>query len=458
MRKIALLIVFLTIIALTSFAEGGATVKVTGAIKAQWGMDIDNSTTGFKYVVDGLEVVMKPAVEAGEAKKTGAEGETVYGEIKMGGLRLEADSGWGGMTDYSSAAVNMKWDELSAKVVLGPLTIMLKNGAGTTINYEGAKANSFWLTNAYDYAVFSKRYGADDGSNSAATANSWEGWNQIQFVTPGNYFSQTTNYGIVAKYSVPSVVDLGLDLASFKAWDSIAIYDAVANDNDNAYAARVTASVTAVPNLTLNLGASFGFNYATADAKDAALGAKLSYAIALGEGMSLTPGVALDMALPATDQPISVTGGVKLVVAKSTITANVGYDLSTDSLAYTIAAMIGAIDGLTLNAAYEAIDADTTVTGDDTMAVHAKLGYGIKVDDKVTVTPSFQMSMDNKADLAGEEADDNVNDLFAKVAVDITGAIPNTTLSLNWDSNDFQNTTAGAQTMGQFVVTTKISF
>lgn len=334
---------------------------------------------------------------------------------------------------------------------------MLKDGADTTINYEGAKDQSFWLTNAYDYAIFSQRYGADGNANSAATANGWEGWNQIQFVTPGNYFNQTTNYGIVAKFSVPSVVDLGVDLASFKAWDSIAIYDAVANDNDNAYAGRVTASVTAVPNLTLNMGACFGFGYAAADAKDAALGARLSYAIALGEGMSVTPGVAVDMALPATNQPISVTGGVKLVVAKSTITANVGYDLSTSSMAYTLAAMIGAIDGLTLNAAYEAIDPNTAVAADDTMAVHVKLGYGIKVD-KATITPSFQMSLDNKADGATEAADDTASDLFAKVAVDITGAIPNTTLSLNWDSNDFQNTTAGVQTMGQFVFTTRVSF
>lgn len=465
MKKLALLIVLMMVIALTTYAEGGATVTVTGAVKVQWGMDIDNLTTGFKYVMDGLQVVMKPPVEKSEAKKTGAEGETVYGEIAMAGLRLEADSGWNGMTNYSSVALIAKWDKLTAKVVLGPLTIQLRDGASTTINYEGDKGDSYWLTNAYDYLIFSNRYGADDGGQSAAVANSWEGWNEIQFDTPGHYYYQSSNAtGVTAKYSVPNVVDLILDIASYDPWDADpAAFDGVAGD-DNAYVGRFSFSVKALPDLTLDAGANFALGYADASLNEypIAFGAKVGYVIKLGEDMKITPAVASDIQLANADvvgseMLVSVTGGVKAEMFKSTLTANVGTDLNTNTLAYTIAAVIGAIDGLTLNAAYEAIDPDTTVTADDTMAVHVKLGYAIKVD-KITVTPTVQMSMDDKTDLATDLADDTDLDLFAKFQLEIAGLVPNTQFFLNWNSNDLNNTTADIDKMGEFVVTTRIAF
>lgn len=461
MKKLALLIVLMMVIALTTYAEGGATVTVTGAVKVQWGMDIDNLTTGFKYVMDGLQVVMKPPVEKSEAKKTGAEGETVYGEIAMAGLRLEADSGWNGMTNYSSVALIAKWDKLTAKVVLGPLTIQLRDGASTDINYEGDKTDSYWLTNAYDYLVFSNRYGANDSAQSAALANGWESWNQIQFNTPGHWYKQPIDVGVTAKFSVPSMVDLVLDIASYDAWDAAAAFDAVA-DNDNAYCGRFSATVTAVPDLTLALGANFGFGYTAAVAVPTAFGGKVGYAVKLAEDMKITPAVATDIILPDSNDTeprtiISVTGGVKAEMFKSTLTANVGIDLDSSTLAYTIAAVIGAIDGLTLNAAYEAYDPDTAAAADDTMAVHVKLGYAIKID-KITVTPTVQMSMDNKADLATDLADDTAQDLFAKFQLEIAGLVPNTQFFLNWNSNDLNNTTADIDKMGEFVVTTRIAF
>lgn len=459
MKKVTLLIVFMLMIAFV-YAED-AKVTVTGAWKAQWGMDIDNQTTGFKYVMDGLQIKVHPAVAANSAKKTGAEGETAYGEISMSNIRLEADSGWNGMTNYASTTVYAKWDALVAKIVMGNLTISFKDGASTEINYEGAKQDGFWLTNAYDYPVFSKRYGSDGDSKTAAKANGWEGWNQVQFGTPGSWYSQTMNYGVVAKLAVPNVVNLGIDLASYKAWDDTARFGDDALESDNAYAGRVTAEVTAVKDLILNAGANFGFGYGTAnpDAKDIALGARLGYKVAMGTDMSLTPSAAIDVAL-MDPVAVSVTGGVALALPSSKITANVGYDMVDNGFACTVAANIGMIPNLTLQAALELVDADATADGGDTMAIHGKLAYGIMATEKVKVTPSVQVTYDNKDDAALDTdiVDDSVEDMFVKVGLDIAGLLANTTISLNWDSNDLNNTTADVDTLGQFVATVRISF
>jgi hypothetical protein len=57
------------------------------------------------------------------------------------------------------------------------------------------------------------------------------------------------------------------------------------------------------------------------------------------------------------------------------------------------------------------------------------------------------------------------NDIFAKVGVEVTGLLTNTTFSINWDSNDLMNGTNGPGTaafgdnkLGQLVLQVKVSF
>jgi hypothetical protein len=446
-------------------------------------MDLDNSTSGFKYVMDGVQLKLTIPTGNAAAKKTGAEGDTLYGEIAVNNIRLYAESAYG-IGDYSSTGLNLKWDDVVAKLVMGPLSIGIKGGASTTINYEGNKSDSFWLKNAYDYPVYKGRYGSDD--QTAAKANSWESWNQVQFDVPGYDYAWTTNYGIYAKYVIASIADLQLDIASFKAWDDTSDLDSVTagaqtrfdtgDQGDNAYAGRFTANITAVPNLTAKLGANFGFGYTDASGvavaqRAIALGAQLGYGIAIGEDIKITPAVGLDYGMVDPEAQFSLAGGLTAEIKGAKIVANVGWaDLpaaNDSAMAYTITAVLGPlVPNLTAQAFYEAVDASMTATNNDTMAVGGKIGYKIMANETVSITPSVTVTMDNKDDATNARwADTTENDLYVKAGVDIGGLLDNTTFSINWDSCDLQNDAGYVATgaasngkLGQLVFTVKVSF
>jgi len=532
MKKALVLLLALSLIGGLMFADGGVTVS--GNVQAQWGFDWDYATSGFKGVVDGVQLKFTLPIEKSELKATGDEGSTSYGEISVGNIRIYTESAYG-IGNYGSSALNLKWDELKAKLVMGNLSIVFMGGASTDINYVGNKTDSFWLTNAFDYYVYSGKYGANDSAQSAAKANSWESWNQIQFDVPGDWsMNFPMNYGVVVNYTVPSMVNLSVDVASYKAWDSTdavqttaaatstttTIYwdfsagvvatttDATTIDvaggdiilssstattaaatkdrfafgdqGDNAYVGRISADLKAVPNLTAKAGASVGYvnpGYATGEI-GMDFGGRVGYDVVVSDTIKVTPGAAVDVKTQKNYLGLFTAGGVTASVMGAKVVANAGFSsvdtttnvawpLTNPAFAATVTADAGSlVPNLTAKAAFEWVDPLWNNTMDETYAIFAQLGYGIAVNEAVKVTPWLKVSYDNKDDttlaakkITSTAGDNDDNDLYAKLGVDVTGLLKNTTFTVKWDSNDLmQENVYNPLKMGQIVFLSKVSF
>lgn len=476
MKKFLFVIGLIALVVSGVSAQEGAAVEISGALKAQFGVDLDYSDTGFKYVADGLQIKIKPAVAEDEHIAGDVDGDGMYAEIGVNGIRLEADSGWGGMdsahqegpvnsgstpatvdTDndgiitvdefdaalqaadaddsYGEDRVIMKWKAVWAKIVLGNLVIKLKDGPGLDINFAGANKYSWYLKNAYDYEVFDGQYGGTDISK--AVALDWESWNNIYFdPTTANIGIDdiATNYKIQAQYTLPETAVISLDLGSTSDW----------TDNGatpNQYAFRLSADVQAVENLTLTAGGNFA-NYT---GQYLGLGLKAGYKVALNDTDSVSPIAAVHYNTDAGNGDMSVSGGIDATVSGIHLTAYAGYstDLeaaATTAVAYTVAADITTVENLILKGAYEVTPS--------TMAAHAKVGYSI-VDGDKKITPSVQFSTDNPNTAA------TAIDYYLKGEIAFEGFLENSTFYLNYDSNDMSD---ASNTLGQVVFTTKVSF
>jgi hypothetical protein len=491
MKKALVLLLALSLIGGLVFAEG-LTVKASGSIKSIWGVDLDHGTSGFKYSVDSAQLKFDLGTNT-ECKATGDEGSTMYGEIAIGGIKLYTESAYGIGDNWDSfksdsvgaRTLQLEWSEVTAKLVLGPnLTIVLKDGADNSLNYTGVK-EGWWLSNAYGYDVYSGLYGSNTNAQTGALMT-YSDYNFIKFDVPGyaqnTAYNQNYNYGIEVDYNIPSMVNLTVNIASYQSFDDATTRWNWGNDvADNDYCGSFIADLKAVPNLTavaevtggyLNnekVAATAGVTPSDVRVLNFDFGGRLGYGLKVGETITVTPQVAADCRYNAsTALTWFSAGGVTADLFGAKVTANVGFTSSIfNSLAYTISATSGsAVPGLTVQGAYEYIDNNilASATNDDTTAISAKLAYALKATEAVTITPYVKGSWDNKIDDTGTNspdarlADPDASDLYAKVGVDVTGLLKNTTFSSSWDSNDLQQTSYNPLKLGSFTVTAKVSF
>jgi len=478
MKKILFFIAMVALIA--SFASAQMNVSVSGATKSQFGIDLDTMDTGLNWAADGIELKITSDLPETEHKASGEEGDTAYGEIGINGIELIADNGYNGLDgDYGSSNMTMTWDALWVKLVLGDLTVKLRNGPSTTVDYQGAD-DSWYLQNAYNYSIFSGMYGG--GNSTLAVAKSYESWNTVYF-NPQIYDTTATesvleddiedpldgnvendpNYGIQLVYAIPSVMDIMFDVASHDSWSD--------TTTENEYAFKAGIDLKAVENLTFQAGANFS-NYA--ETQGLAVGGKVGYTIGIGESDSIKPVVALSYINEydlytldpktfighAAVDALGVSGGVEASVAGIKAAAYAAMfvpdlDNSDTSLfATTVTADVGAVENLTVQLALEMVSLIDPAITDTHMGIHAKLGYAIAAGD-ITITPSVQGSFNDPSDQVTDD-----EELFMKAEIAIAGLLDNTTFYLNWDSNELMdnNNAVAGDTMGQLVFTTKVSF
>lgn len=421
MKKILFFVAMVVLTAAVASAQ--IAVTASGDATTSFGIDLDEMDTGFEYS-GSATISVSPEIDMDSAAS--AHEDDVYGEFSISGIAL----GTGDVSGASgSAPINLSFDSIAAKIVLGDLTINLYDAPGLGVSFNDD------IANAYDYDIFDGKYGAGSKANDA----------DAEF-HPGGLGEDTitANAGIQLVYALPDVMDIRVDFMSHDTWSDQTF--------ENEYALRLGLDLTAVENLTLGVAANMAFY----DVDEfIAIGAKLAYAIAIGEEDSITPSVGFMYLTDDPDGQMGISGGVNVSIAGIVLTANAGFydtDLGTDGagLDYTVALDLGLVDGLTAQAAFEAQDADITVDGSQ-WGLHAKVGYEIAGD--VTITPSAQVSYDDPS----TEVDDD-EEMYAKVDVEISGLLENTTFHVEWDSNDLLDNDGGANgVMGQVVLSTTVS-
>lgn len=491
MKKAIALLATLVVLTTTAFAE--ATVSVGGTMKTIWGVDLDESQTGFESKVDGFTVTINNPVDK-DGKSS--EGENVYGEVSVSGIEIYADTGWNnGNTgnaenpspESNSVPLFLRYGTFGAKLYLGPVTIGMYDGWGTKtsgtngIDLSGANSWSYYLQNAYEYDLFDGAYGQDN--STAAVAHDDTDWAKDYFAPRASKaanFSDKSVHGVNIGYALDGVADFTVGINSNGDWTK---------NKDNEYNGKFAVNVTAVDGLTLNGAVATGLY----DDSDVTFGAKLGYDVKAGDDITITPIFGLDgnnYAADNKDLGLALAGGVKADVMDSVLTVYFGKELTKenkdaddDKVDVTAALTVGTIDNLTLQAAVESLG------NSETLGIHSKVGYDIAVGD-ITVKPSVGFSYHNKTtvttvtkaavpavtvDLVGTDGETYAHELkaeekevttttvakaddykaYVQAGVDIEGLVANTVFSLGWDSNDLNT---DDNTLGRFTTTVAVSF
>jgi hypothetical protein len=250
MKKVALLISFMLIFALASFAQIDVTVE--GSSELTLGINLDDQfaegdadavATGF---TNSNSSKISFSLNSGDSEK-GAE-EDVYGYIKIGGWKADynSDDGW----DLAAGDVEAKiitpslWVKISGtNAGVGNVTIVegmddddTKNeGIGTSLTNSGGLVIGVAAGPAnLELGIFSENDWTNDDNSVAAVAGSW----------------------------AHNAQEIVADWDDFHVWTDGD--DAVADTDDsnatNAYGVCLTASVAAGP-ITINAGAVMGLTY-----------------------------------------------------------------------------------------------------------------------------------------------------------------------------------------------------
>lgn len=317
MKKVALLIALMTIIAFTAFAADIA-VAVTGSAELTFGVNLEGAvTTGFARSTS--QDITFTLVSGDSAK--GAE-EAVYGEIKVSGWGVTYDSdngttqGWAGVDE----------GDLSAKIIFpnGWVDILSQNNS---IGYMNIVQDDDANTGSADAGL---------GDTLAASAGAVLG---LKFA--------------------PITVEIGV----FSEADWTA---------DNNYAASLKATVDAAP-IKIEAGVLMGLNHSDTGI---GLGGKVT-ATALGP-IDIYAGA--DVTIDGATTVLEFGAGLKLAIAGITLTADMSYNENIDGMdvkavldASGIVANLGLALTLELYNLSGAVGAD--LDADAEMAVTVALSY-----------------------------------------------------------------------------------
>jgi hypothetical protein len=445
-------------------------------------MDIDHNTSGFEVVVKDLRF----DASVGDPATVETTGEKFpYGQISINGLRIATDtdsshtseymtpnpSSINASTDWGSKNLTVRWNQLSAKLVFSDsFNIVLwynnYNAYYHAVTFTTYNGDGYGIANAYAYSLYNGLYGADDVSSSLN--NGWElsgddgaPTNKV-FFKASNYSwkAPTSNAFITANLSIPAIVDLSVQIGSYKSYQDTSrfVYDngeVPNNVGNHGYSGIFTAKLTAIENLTAIVAAAGDVGTPDVSYSPPAFGGKIQYKIGLSDDFAITPALYFDAQMPdidtytGTSTPVkstdkldyAVAGGVLVDAFGSVATVNVGYgingayvsttdrsDATKKSLRGTAAVAFSSIENLTIKAAVEYVDDNLDADNDDTFGYHGFVSYDLLFGDAI-VTPFAEFSSTNLNHVADY-------DLFAKAGVTFSGFMKNTTFKLFWDSND----------------------
>jgi len=337
--KKGLLFVLMALLVLPMFAEDVSaeydpSVSVSGMGKVTFGANLDEGTVGFGNEYEAkVEVIFVPEVDPSKA----GEGE-IYGEIVFDNAKVavyEEDHGTNALTLDGGIAIDY------AKLVAGDAYIKIYGGPDLEINYEsgiGAAVLKGADTVSFNY-----------NNNAVST-------------------TETGTGGFEAGYSVTDVADIFAQIVSIKDWTATE-NDTDADDN-NKFAFKAGASVTAVENLTFEVAFN-SIPEIVGTPADAIMtvGAKTAYKVDLGNDMSVEPMVGFDYLSQGDVNNYAVGNGVRLAWAG---------DSDTDDLGDS--AVVGKVlDQGTPNNIYSGVELGFSYAGSDVDGVDPTLALNLNV-------------------------------------------------------------------------------
>jgi hypothetical protein len=483
MKKALMVLLAVAIVGAFAYAADPAPAfsiaEFTGNASVTLNVDLDNSAIAFSNsTAADIKLQFCPAGD----KITAGEGTWAELKIKTDGDPIGMKIQGTKISDYAAIAAGDPFYGFKvvvdvAKIHFGPNLYLDIKAPGSTIDYGQIPDL------AAPYMPYSGKYGATAGtvllSDKAGAAG-----------------PSTVAAGATIDFMVPSVVEVAVSFGS-PAWsDGTTAATGTSSLPDltkNNFAALAKVALLAVPNLTLEAKASTGFG-GVSQKYDMGIGAKVGYKLMLGDKYYLKPNVAFHMETPAGGTKSAMVlgagvlfgfGGAKadcmgktyffgaggsqdwgfypgVAVSIQNYADNAGITglgwtqgkgTSINVSAWTNADLV---PGLKAGVAYE-IDNLTPATGvTQKSGLSAVVTYALTAD-KLTITPKFGLNTYSDSLVTTN------NTMFVKAGVDVAGLINNTTLSVQYDSNDMttglNNVATGKKDkLGKLAVTCKISF
>ena len=466
MKKITIILLALCI-ALPLFAGDvdEATFTVSGNASVTFGMDLDTSATGFGNG-SAADFVLNFKVPA-TALKSGSEDGAFYGEIAFKDIRAEIEE-----NDIVDANIALNYAK-----IMGPNFWLSVKGPDAAIDYENAVQNGIiGIAAAFDGQM-------DNVSNTIASTGGFE-------------------VGV----TLPDILAVELSLFSLTDWTS-----ALDTAADNAYGLKTSVALKAVPDLTFEVAANLGFGSdlttpvaavaavwdwedtdddpttapvwteqsaavaATTAAlnSDVGIGAKLAYAIKLGD-ISITPEIAADIRMVDAGTDIAIGNGLKIGLGGSEVK---GAEDAIAKRGTSVAWDDGVNDGLTVGWSY-----DMPAVGDAALGLQAHFGLGVV--DNLQAAVGFEAAniMDTAASMGlaayakytiGDVApwaglymklDNETNggadgSMVASAGLTWSNLLPKTSLTVEWDSGELSADDTGEEAdLGLLKLTVKVAY
>ena len=421
--------------------------EVTGNASVTWGVDLDNSTTGFR---NGTGATVKLNLVNSGTKSTSGEG--IWAELGVkynGSLQVKSDSGTNdGKPAFDGGVASID----VAKLHFYNFYVGIKSG--------DTLVGEFKVPNA----VYSSQKGVD------------------------NVVDTSHKQGIVLGYGDNKNINFEFDFRSNNT--GVNYYT---NDYGLAAEFKLLDSNEFVNGLFATVGGAFQIN-----SKALGLGASAGYKLKLNDTYYVKPTVGFTMSM----DDVSAAGDPKMNLAAGILfgwgdeaDANAGVPYLSQNSAKKVTPGIGVaayvplspsdtikivpslytgtlVENLTAAVLAE-IDIPTGGSGLK-FGVAGGLKYAIAATDSVTVTPFAGVRFSNGATLdalkgANEANKDNGGKtdaeagaaaelLNVKVGFDVAGLINNTTFSVDWTSRDLMSDADGKSMLGTINVTCKISF
>jgi hypothetical protein len=274
MKKVVL---FVAVLLLAGFASLSAaeptvapTVSLTGEASFTFGINLleGSESTGIKNAASSDISVVLVAEDSNE--KGGAEGEEVYGWIKLTNFKVALDiDGDDADTIPDVTVTGGAAADIAAKLFLGPVYIDIAD-ADDAIDKAG-QISGFLVSATSTY----------DGVG----------------VNQANEFA-----GIAIGMKDESIVAVSVGISSLFDWTAADL------NLDNVYNFYLALGLKAVENLTFDVKA----NLSTGEGTSVGLGALAGYKIVIAEGISIEPSVGLDIELADGTTPMQLTGILNL--------------------------------------------------------------------------------------------------------------------------------------------------
>lgn len=298
MKRLTLLTILLVVVGLTAGAlEVKPAFTLSGTGTLEWGIDLDNQTTGFKNSATGDLVI---TLMAADGTDTHAGTGDWYGSISIANVELYWTDG-AATAGVADANVTAKIVGLGGALAIGVVPVAGPNGPDLTLD-------------------FVPNVEADSDATDAVVDN------EVDLLT--NY----DGFGTYVSYSITKDIMVGLEAVSELPWTT---------NLNNAYALALDVSAKFAP-ITVAAGFNYGFNYA---ATPIGFGVKVSADTAM-----IDPWVAFDGQSAGAVFTWEVGAGATLTVME-TVTATLGalFD-SADNLdlkvVFTEPAAKGLVDNL----------------------------------------------------------------------------------------------------------------